>query len=481
LKNPVELLVETAARRHLYLSALEHSALALGAVLTGVILLLLLGTQILNWPWLVLLAAAGLTLAFVRIRRGLLSEYRIAQLVDHRLRSHDVLSTAWFLLRERPALPDAFARSQIQTAERLVPGVEPRSLFPLVWRRSWTFVCALAAVAFGLFALRYLVTQSLDFRASLLPVPAFSPVVALERLERLLAPHHTGTPDADQLAKLNLPETGLPRDHESPSHQSGKSVASQQPGQRAGDKQSAASGRADSKGDARARNGDAPSPSSQSRDKNGSAEQTNRSSDGNKSSPSSLSDRMRDALSGLMEKMRSQSNNSGNREQGGQQASNQNNGGDTRNPQAAENGQTSQTNSQGANREQNAQAAGQPQAMEKAAPQSASAAQGGSKKGSDSQSGIGRQDGEKTLREAEQLRAMGKLDEIIGKRSAALTGDMKLETRSSQQQLQTQYSGRIGHHTDSGGLIEHEDVPLALQNYVRTYMEQVHKQANEPR
>jgi hypothetical protein len=99
-------------------------------------------------------------------------------------------------------------------------------------------------------------------------------------------------------------------------------------------------------------------------------------------------------------------------------------------------------------------------------------------KTNDPQSGAGRQDGQKDLKAAEQLKAMGKLAEIIGKRSANLTGDIKVEKPTEQQQLETQYSNQIGHHTDNGGEINRDEVPPEYQNYVRAYMNEVHKQAN---
>jgi len=55
---------------------------------------------------------------------------------------------------------------------------------------------------------------------------------------------------------------------------------------------------------------------------------------------------------------------------------------------------------------------------------------------------------------------------------------MTVETRSGHETLQTQYSGRVGHHADLGGEIDRDEVPVALQQYVREYMEQVRKQAN---
>ena len=72
---------------------------------------------------------------------------------------------------------------------------------------------------------------------------------------------------------------------------------------------------------------------------------------------------------------------------------------------------------------------------------------------------------------------MGKLAEIIGKRSANLTGEVTVETSSGKQGLKTQDSQRVGQHSDAGGEINRDEIPLMYQQYVREYMERVHKQA----
>jgi hypothetical protein len=54
---------------------------------------------------------------------------------------------------------------------------------------------------------------------------------------------------------------------------------------------------------------------------------------------------------------------------------------------------------------------------------------------------------------------------------------MMVETPSGKQQLSTQYSQKIGHHADLGGEINRDQVPLIHQQYVREYMERVHKDA----
>ena len=48
---------------------------------------------------------------------------------------------------------------------------------------------------------------------------------------------------------------------------------------------------------------------------------------------------------------------------------------------------------------------------------------------------------------------MGKLAEIIGKRSANLTGEVTVETSSGKQRLKTEDSQRVGQHSNAGGEI----------------------------
>jgi len=60
--------IRAAERRRLFVLALERAAIALALVLAGGILMLLLGTQILNWYWLALLAAAGVGIVATGVR-----------------------------------------------------------------------------------------------------------------------------------------------------------------------------------------------------------------------------------------------------------------------------------------------------------------------------------------------------------------------------------------------------------------------------
>ena len=71
---------------------------------------------------------------------------------------------------------------------------------------------------------------------------------------------------------------------------------------------------------------------------------------------------------------------------------------------------------------------------------------------------------------------MGKISEIIGKRSANVTGEVTIEVNSSKQQLRTPYSDSTAAHGESGGEINRDEVPVAFQQYVQQYFEQVRRQ-----
>jgi hypothetical protein len=166
--NVVESLVHSAWRRRLFVVTAEQLAFALLIVCSGAVIMLLAGTQILDWWWLLLLTAVGLAISSWRVRRRLVRPYDVARLIDDRLQLHDSLSTAWFLLAESHAEAGPIIRYQIRQAEQIASGIEPGSAFPLVLSRMWLATMALMLVIFGLFAARYLVNSSLSLKPALI-------------------------------------------------------------------------------------------------------------------------------------------------------------------------------------------------------------------------------------------------------------------------------------------------------------------------
>lgn len=474
----VEEVVRSAARRRFAVVLVEQLAFALLPVLAGFIILLLLGTQILHWYWMAAMIAAGLAIAMARIRARQQTHYQTAQVLDHRLRLDDSISTAWFLLEQGVNGHNPVASFQIQQAETLARRVQPGAAFPLVWRRAWMLTGSLAAVAFGLFAVRYLVTGSLSLQQSIAPVQ-ITPV-----FEVLASRLHGDDPrradqTADGKADQDTPENGtqLPDqkrvDDPQPQENAGQSVGQ---ANTPGDKSQAESGKPDDEktGDGQNSNS-SDTQQAQKSDQSAANEKNPQGTDKRQanSAQQGLMDKMKDALSSLMAKMQ----NAGQRDQQNNQASNDDKAGSQNSGKAQQGQQQQQAQNRQSNQDQSAESQNQAQASERTQASQGHSSDAMPEKGADAHSGIGRQDGDKAVKEAEQLAAMGKLAEIIGKRSANLTGDMTVETPPGKEQLKTAYSGKMGHHADTGGEINRDEIPLVDQQYVREYMELVRKQS----
>lgn len=484
-------LVKRARRRLLWNALLAHMALLASVLAGGVILLLMLGTRILDWR---LLAAAGLA-TFVpciwRARRKMPSPYRTAQVIDRRLRLEDSLSTALFFESSavsHPASPMLLAQRAM--AERLAATVDLDRAAPFEMPRSAYVMGALGLVASGLFALRYGIEPKLDLHAPMARAVMQSLGWSPEREER--AGQKPGARKAPDLAKAGgmslsqqdpekapeldaapdsaLNTTAVPdlsvngSSTESPGKSKGESAGQENASGEQGDpsdlQNAAGNDAADGEGSERQASERA-SPSG------------GRPAAGSPGENSSLMAKLRDAMSNLMSKMRQPSNaqQSAAKQAGSQQARAQGSG-------------AKQKETGDAAKQADGQPADGQDGSDSADPENEQSAQGhGTSKSAEQQpsnqpgSGIGKQDGNKDTKLAEQLAAMGKISEIIGKRSANVTGEVSIEVQSSHQQLRTPYSQNNVTHTDTGGEISRDEVPLVFQQYVQQYFAEVRKQA----
>jgi hypothetical protein len=450
--------------------------------------MLLLGTQILDWYWLVLLGGIGAGIALFRVLRNRMAPYRVAQVLDQKFELKDSLSTAWFLSSGANPREDSLAQLQIARAEELAQTVRVAEAFPFRAHRAWAVAGALAAVAFGLFAVRYMVTSSMSLREAMIPLHLDS---VFERSEDPHSPAAKRALDSsanDPSAKLippevrenasnsdaNQPQDGKENGAETAASGSSPAQNTDPEAKRSTHEQQAHEGGrsgSDTKSGDKADGSPGQEPGSKT-----DPDTKDQSARGQDASPG-LMDKMKDALSSLMAKMRPGQNSQGSPQDNKRQNAD-GKAGDPNPTSKDQAGQQQDAGNQQPSREQNSQGQAQGQTKEKAQASQSQASDQSTQSGSDSRSGVGRQDGNKGVKEAEQLQAMGKLEEIIGKRSANLTGEMSVETPSNKQQLKTAYSQRQGHHTDSGGEINRDEIPLIYQQYVREYMEQVRKQGN---
>jgi hypothetical protein len=450
-----------ASRRRLSVLLFAETPLALNILFGAAVLMLLAGTLLISANWLLLAAFAGATVAGLRIRKRWLDRYRLAQILDHRLQLNDSLSTAWFLLTESQR-PEAAAEYQIQGAEELVATVDPRQAFPFEWQRTWVTPAALSVVVLTLFALRFSRSDTLDLRPSLLPF-RFEDLLArgaAEARERERIPKDSNQRDADRNKRPNAP--GIP------------------PGERTNDQQTVQSADGQTAASAAA-NGLTQESAIQKLQQQLASEQQKDASPG-------LLNRMQDAMGGMMAKLQQALKPKDPRAQKDSQSGEKSQD-DEKNAQSGENANSKTSSQQGNSaQDQHGDANGQPtsaqaQAVEKStnASQLGNANQPAHESGDNSQSGAGRNDGRKEMREAEQLKALGKLEEIVGKRSAAVTGDVTVEKPSGKQQLRTEYSNQLGDHSDLGGEINRDEIPPEYRAYIRAYMDAMHKQAAAPK
>ena len=483
--------VRRARSRILANEVVRQSAYAGSAVLASLILLLLLGTQILSWLWLLVLPAVTLAAGAYTTWRRLPSSYQVAQRLDRKLELSDTLSTAFYFAAFDHRGPEDVRRAQWAQAQELAGGLDLRRAVPIRAPNAIYLTAALGLIASSLFALRYGLDHRLDLRTPLARI-------VQERL---------GIGEQPQTARLrknpSSPRPGRPQDY-------GLSLDEAQtkvPGEldRAADAALDTVGEPDtdnSKSNAARSAESKPGPSAQNvagQSENDGAEGLHTNAEGEQSADgsqgqgpgkqgqqggqqasnsggenSSLLSKFRDAMSNLMSRMRPQPGAEGTPQQastqGGKQAQNQPGNGRQNGKQGQPSGDSQQADAQD----------GQPGEEGESAQnaQSRSGGESGSEPNTKQPgSGIGRQDGSKDVKLAEQLAAMGKISEIIGKRSANVTGEVTVEVQNSTQQLRTPYSQSAAHHQEAGGEISRDEVPVALQAYVQQYFEQLRKLA----
>jgi hypothetical protein len=479
-------LVRQARQRLLHNGLLAEGANAFCAALLAFILLLLAGTEILDWRIAAAIPVAAAAVGIFRARKRLPSEYAVAQIVDHRADLADTLSTALYFSQ---STAKAHASSDVRAcqwahAERLSGSVDVRAVIPYLLPRALYAAGALLLVASSLFALRYGLSRRLDLKAPLANILQQS--FGFERRE--VAKNHQRPktlqplPAEDESTENAAQQDPLPGGDEDANadlteqtedlKSMAKNTKSTEGKQQEGGEKNAAD---DQEGEGEGREGSDPANSKPGNENGKNAGQKQSGGQQQENAGDSLWNRMKDGFQNLLSRMKQQPNNPGAQQQASasqdskQGSKGQQSGGKQQSrdgEQQAGNQQGESDNSQSGDEAQNAQDA-------------ASKSQGKSDEKQASKqpgSGIGSQDGSKDIRQAEQLAAMGKISEIFGKRSQNISGEATVEVQNTAQQLRTPYAQRGAQHTQGGAEINRDEVPVALQGYVEQYFEQVRKQ-----
>lgn len=480
-------LLTRARRRQLTQVIFEQTGIAVAVAFGGFVLLLLLGTQVLDWYWLVLLFGGSLAVGITRTINRVPSRYRLAQIVDERLNLHDTISTALhFEKLPRPSVPMVCDQAE-QAARR----ADLTVALPYRWPRALYAASGVALVACGMFALRYGITRSLDLKPSLVKI-AFDSFIKtdtaqasgrtpLQRIQDALKKKlgvNVNRPDTPSDQPQNTPDSAVPAtEAKADEGQSGDSAKSEVHDKKPPQQQPTDLINNGQKGDQTGSMKDQPSQDQSDQQGNndggqpdGKPQMQQKTADG--SPKSNMLDKMRDAMSNLLSKLKSQPKSGEGKQQQAQNGQQQKGQGQQNQQQSEQSGQQQQngSNSQDQRAQQQGGNQGQQTAQGKASGKSSD--QNDSK---DAKSGIGKEDGDKAAREAEQLRAMGKISEIFGKRSQNMSGEVMVEVASGNQQLKTQYTSKSAEHTEAGGEISRDEVPFMYQQYVQEYFEQIRK------
>ena len=477
----VEDLVRRARRRLIVNESLAQTAVAAAVAIGGVALILILGTRYLEWWTLGLFAALGVGLGIRGVTRAMPTNYATAIRIDDAAGLHDSLSTALYF-DANPAKASEYRDRQRGEAEQAAATVDLATAIPFTMPRSLYAMSAVGALALALFFVRYSIGNGLNLSAPITEVIFEDQAAVKAKTGR------KGGMDSARQAKMDAAESllaklGIPMNPDAkPEAALDKAIEQALEGGALGDKGEKGEG-AGKSGEGKGgdpldqpKNGD-PMDGKKSDDgkegdgktpgQEGAAGDKGNSKNSNGENNSSLLSKLKDAMNNMM-------NKSG----GDKPAGNQKNQSQQQAGKSGDKGDKGEGKGQEQQGQQQADAAqeGDPNGQAKEGQQAEGKA--GSKSAQESAqagSGVGSQDGAKDLKAAAQLKAMGKISEIIGKRAATVTGETTIEVQSGNQQLRTDYSKKAAAHGEGDGDVSRDEIPVSLQPYVKHYFEQVRK------
>jgi hypothetical protein len=475
----VEDLIRRARRRFVFNEALGQLAFAGAFAVAGLALILVLGTRYLDWWTLAVFGALGVAIGVARAWRSAPDEYSTAVRLDQNARLSDTLSTAFYFARRPAEFPEYQAVQRAQ-AEEAARGIRLDGAVPFTLPRALYALAGLAVLASVIVMVRFTAGHGLDLRPPLTEV-LFEDLAAKQGTKKL---QNANAADRKRLetAESLLAKLGVrvnPEDQKDGAALD-KAIEQALDGTPADDKGQKGRGAGKSE-DGKAGNGADKSPDGDPLDgkpTDGADQGDNKTAgnqdgtQGDKGNPksgngdnSSLLSKLKDAVSSVFSKGK-QDNGGGQKQQQGQMAKSEKGNGEKSNSGKGQEQGQSQADAQDGDPNSDAQEGQQAQgkAGSKSSQQSAQAG-----------SGAGSQDGAKDLKAAEQMKAMGKISEIIGKRAATVTGETTIEVESGSQQLRTAYSKTAAAHGETDSDVNRDEIPVSLQPYIQQYFEQVRK------
>ena len=466
-------LIHNARRRLLFNEVLRQFALSAALAIGGLALLLTFGTRYVQW-WIVsLFAVAVIAWAAAKLRKRLPSDYAAAVWLDSKADLHDSLSTAHYFATKHAALSseaEAILLAQRGQAEAAATHVDIKIAVPFRFPKALYGLAALLLLSTGLVSLRYFYGHDLNLNAPITEI-LFQDLAATKSPKSAkTGKNPQKTPDYDEARSL-LSKLGLGANLDEKQDEmldealaDALKTAEKTPGE--GDdakpQQKTDSGDPlDSPKDSNKNEGAQPGdnskkPSSQPGDSSG---QTGPAT-GERAEKSLLS-KLKDAMDNMM---------GAPSPQGDKKSA----GGKQQQSKASSQAQPGQQAGE-ANDDENKTAADGEASGNAQKSNSPGQTSGNSPDKQEGPSAAGSEDGEKAIKAAAQMKAMGKISELIGKRSEQVTGESMIDVQSGNQKLQTAYKEKAATHGEGTGEVSRDEIPLSVQAYVQEYFQQVRK------
>jgi len=467
----VEQLINRARRRFVLNEGLAQTALAAAVAIGGFALLLIVGTRYLE-AWTVgIFAVAGVAIGAWQLRRRVPGQYETARRVDENAGLKDALSTALYFSHHEPTNGSGsaeFRQSQREYAEKLSDSVLLETAVPFTFPRAVYVMAGLAVLVSLLIGLRYSAGRGIDLRAPITQV-----------LFQDLAAPLAGKKDSkkDARSSRSAMDKAIDQALEGPRPPDNK-----EPDTKKGETKADASNPA--QGDPMENNNDPSLFDDVDLEGKQAFKEGDKTDDGDKKNPDlspsekeSLLSKLKEAVENLLSKEKKEGQEGEKNQQQAKsdskksQKKGEKSGGQKGDKQK---GKDDQASEQEAEADAEAELAKQ---NEKSKQNNAAQSQQPAQEGD----GIGKQDGKKEIRIAEQLKAMGKISEIIGQRNNDVSGETTIELQSGDQNLTTAYSNTKANHGESDGDVTRDQIPLAMQAYVQEYFQQVRKASAPPK
>lgn len=457
--TPVSSLFEFLARaRRRCISHLLIDRVLVGAAvgLGAAIVVLLAGSANLSWMWTAVAAVVALAAGFVLLRRRLPSPYTVAQRVDWKLSLADTLSTAAYFSGDSkdaaPAGTNTLLReAQLHSAEELARSVDLKQALPMTRPRALFPAAGLGLGAVAVLLLRVAILGSFDTHASLagsIYNSLFGSAIQQAKTDQK-QDGGADPADGETVKKEQAENNDFAGD---PTADASDPSAQPDGSEQNADKQNAEQQAADPTQGNPGDQPDAKNEGDQSRDGQESA-------NGKQNQDASMMEKLREALSDMLSKMKPQSNQNSKNQKG----------------QKGDPQQDAQKNQAQASPDQQGDDSDSSSNGKQSAEGEAEGDQAQGQKSEDAKSGVGDQEGDKALRDAAALKAMGKISELFGKRAENVTGSVMMEVGSTKQQLKTAIVQRNASHAEAGSEIHRDEVPMAYEQFVQQYFEQIRK------